>query len=187
MLINDEKEIKIIKINPNSLHEINNNIKVSSSFINIHNNYINKKEIQEHNDFDNNKILYLNNKRYLCYKKEYNQKIISLYNNGILNINNLKTNLKDYYIIYNTNDKIYHLINVNNDSIKDISYNKAVKFIDTTAFTELIKTSNMNTLDNTITIDYEALMKIISNWNGKLHNKIWYTEAINNNILEEDI
>ncbi len=186
MLINNIQATNLIKIDINSLYEISENVKVSPSFVLLYNFYIDNKEIQIHNDFENNKVQYMNNKRKLCYKKKYNPKIVSLYNNGKLVIDKKETNLSNYYIIFNTDKKNYHLINIDT-GIDNYDYNKTIKFIDTTAFINLINSDNIVILENKIQIDKNTLNVFIDNWDGKLHNKTCNTEAIvNKNILKEE-
>ena len=184
MLKKNESAEKII-IN-SELYEINNSIKVSPYFIIYYNNYIYNKEQQEHKDFENNKIQYINKKNELSLKKEYDINITNLYTNGKIIINNITNYINDYYIIYNDNEKNYNLININDNIKKDIKYNKAIKFKDSTAFIELINNGIIND-DNAIIINQEILNNIINKWDEKIHNKTIETDAIiNKNILKEN-
>ena len=190
---NKLENINSIIICRDTLHSINDNLVVSPSFIILINNYIQNKLLQEHNDFDNNRIQYLNQKRECSIKKQYNEIIVNLYKDGYIVINNKKYLLKNLYILFNIKERNYHLIDINSEykdiiteSNDDYSYNKSVKFIDTTILTNLIKNSLVN--QNVITIDdNNILLDYINKWDGYLHDEIWITDAIKNkNMLKDD-
>lgn len=194
MIEKDKLEnINSITINKDTLHIINDNLIVSPSFIILINNYIQSRQLQEHNDFNNNKLQYINQKRECLIKKQYNETIVKLYKDGSIIINNKKYLLKNLYILFNIKEKNYHLIDIDSEykdiileSYEDYSYNKSVKFIDTTIFTKLLKDNIVN--QNSITInDNNILLNYINNWDGYLHDEIWITDAIRNkNMLKGD-
>ena len=168
---------KIIEIKHGNLYKYNNLLLTPSLEDMISNYQINKK-MEEKNTYQNNITSYIERKHELNIKKQYNPVIVNLYENGSIIINNNEYKLKEFYIVFNNND--YHIKCTNpNYQNKDYEYNKAVKFIDTTAFIDLINTNIIQ--NNKIIInDINILEEIIKKWDGYLHDKTKETDAIIN-------
>ena len=179
-MFNKEENIKIkkVELNNKDFYKQYDNISITPFFVIMLNKYYEDKKTQDHLDLDNNIKLYLDRRFEFSEKKQYNTLICNLYKNGKLKIDNEEYNLKDFYVVYNSNND-FHLLctdkRYKNDVIK---YNKSVKFIDTTAFIELINKSDVE--DTTIITDNNILKEIVSNWNGLLHDKVSDTDAIIN-------
>ena len=182
-MFNKDKNTKIkkIEIENKELYSLYDDVSITPYFVVMLNNYHENNNLQNHNDFENNIKLYKDNCHKLSIQKQYNNKTSNLYHNGIIVINSEKYNIKNYYIVYEKNKKNYHLINItsnNNDSIK---YDTAVKFIDTNAFIDLINKSDIQ--ENMIIVDnLNKLENIINSWDGKVHNKVYETDAIVNKL-----
>lgn len=192
---NERKDIKEINLQYKSLYEIETNISITPSLAIMINNYLDSKGMDEHNDFEARKIAYLHRKKEYYVKKQYNELIVNLYQKGHIIINNEDCDLKGFYILFMDGDNKYYLTyskSPYNDFIRKSSdifpYDKAIKFIDSTVFIQLINDPNINIDNNTITIDNnEVLLDLLNNWDGLLHNKIWFTEGISNKkILKEE-
>ena len=71
----------------------------------------------------------------------------------------------------------------------EIDYNKAIKFIDTTAFINLINNSETAISDNRLIINNkDILTKIVNNWDGYLHCETKETDAImDKKMIRDDI
>lgn len=163
-----------------------NDILVSKTFISMMDEYHKEKELNEKNDYQNEITSYINRKHENNIKKQYNPKIVNLYKNGVLTLNNEEYLLKDFYIVFDDNKNDFHLKAKDSKFNKEIyDYNKAVKFIDTTAFIELINSSEVN--DNKIILnDINLLNKVISNWNGYIHSEVAETDSIINKKMIKD-
>lgn len=191
---NERKNIKNIILKYNSLYEIDHNIKITPSLAIMINNYLDNKSISEHNDYEYRKLLYLKNKNELSLKKQYNNLIVNLYQNGKIVIDNKEYELKYFYILYEEGSNKYYLTYSKSEytdflrkSKNPFPYNKAIKFIDSTIFILLINDPSVNINNNTIIVDNNTLLSLLNNWDGLLHNKIWFTESINNKkILKEE-
>lgn len=190
---NERNDIKEILLKYNSLYEIDDNVLITPSLAIMINNYLNTKSMDEHIDYEYRKMLYLNNRNENYIKKQYNELIVNLYQKGHIIINNEDCDLKNFYILYNEGDNNYTLTYSKSPYMdylrktNEISYNKAIKFIDSTAFISLINNPSVNIIDNIITVDNNVLLEILNNWDGLLHNKIWFTDSIRNKkILKED-
>ena len=195
MLKTNEMNIsKIIDLKYNSLCEIDKNTKITPSLAIMINNYIDNIKMNEHNSFEYKKIRYLKEKKELSLKNNYNNLIVNLYQNGKILINNEECNLKDLYILYKKGDNKYYLTyskSTYTDYIRKSNsvfpYDTAVKFIDSTAFIVLINNPTININENTIIIDNNnTFLDILNNWDELLHNRIWFTESINNKKILED-
>ncbi len=153
---------------------------------NYHDNII----MQEQMDFQNKKTSYINKKHENSIKKQYNPKIVNLYQKGTLCINNDEYELADLYIVFDDNKNDFHIKSVKKrfDDI-EIDYNKAIKFIDTTAFINLINNSESKINDNRLIIsNKDILTKIVNNWDGYLHSETKETDAITNKkMIRNDI
>ena len=192
---NERTNIKDIHLKYDSLYEIDENIAITPSLAIMINNYLESQSMDEHNDYEYRKIEYLRNKNENSIKKQYNKIIVDLYQKGQIIINNETCDLRCFYILYQEGEKNYFLtyskspytdfIRKSNDKIP---YNKAVKFIDSTAFIQLINEPSVNIDNNVITLDNNnVLLNILSNWDELLHNKIWFTDSIRNKkILKEE-
>ncbi len=125
-------------------------------------------------------------------EKTYDEKLIEIYNNGIINIDGEEYPLRKFYITINTKVDGYdlHLMNIKSDysdiltnSLDSYDYDRIVKFRDTTAFIELINSDCVLTdyERNIITIiDKEKALEIVKNWDGMIHNKVAETDAVFN-------
>ena len=192
--VNERDNIKIIDLKYNSLYQIYPNVKITPSLAIMINNYLDNKSINEHNNFEYKKINYLKRKKELSLKKQYNNLIVNLYQNGKILINNEECNLKDLYILYQNGSNKYYLTyskSTYTDFIRKSNsifpYDTAIKFIDSTAFIILINDPSININENTIMIDNNnTLLNILNNWDELLHNKIWFTESINNKKILKD-
>ena len=192
---NERNDIKEIHLKYSTLLKMNENILITPSFAIMINNYLDNVNTLEHNNFEYRKLAYLNKKNENTIKKKYNQLIVDLYQKGHIIINKEDCELKDLYILYQEGNNNYYLTyskSPYNDFIRKttdiITYDKAVKFIDSTAFILLINDPNINIDNNTIIVENnDILLNILSNWDGLLHNKIWFTDSISNKkILKED-
>ena len=153
-------------------YDINKAIEVNNNFTN--------KYLEEQMDYQDRVTNYINRKHELNIKKDYNPKIVNLYKNGLLIINKIEYKLEDFFIIYKNHDYSIKCID-ERFKIKPIDYDKAVKFIDTTAFINLINNEKTIVNENRIIIDnQDILIDIINNWDGYLHSETKETDAINN-------
>ena len=178
MFNKENNEIKKIELNNKRFYKQYNNISITPFFIVLLNNYYEEKNMQEHIDFDNKVTNYINNCFQKSIKKQYNNIIINLYKNGNIKLDDREYKLKDFYIVYKENNKDFNIICTNYNYKNDnVDYDRSVKLIDTTAFIELIKISNIK--NNTIILkDSNDLLNTIHKWDGYLHDKVWETDAI---------
>ncbi len=162
-MINEEK--KEINITPEEANKIEERI---------------NKEKQEEDTYQNDVLRYINQKHENNIRKQYNPKIVNLYQNGTLVIDKNDYKLKDFFIVFNDKENNFHIKCINpNYKNEDIEYNKAIRFIDTTAFIKLIQDNNV--VDNKIVIDNETtLNSIISNWDGYIHSEVLETDSVIN-------
>lgn len=182
-MINRNNDIKKIDFQSNKLYK-RNDILFTESLVKIINNKDFNKELIEQEDYQDNITSYINRKYENSIKKEYNPKIVSLYNNGMMAINNNEYSLKDFFIVFS--DKLdFHIKCINkNYPNEEIEYNHSTKFIDTTAFINLINISNI--VDNKIIVnDINILNDIVSIWDGYLHSETVETDSIINKRIVE--
>ena len=141
------------------------------------------KALDEQNEYQNSVTEYTNRKYQNSIKKQYNPKIVNLTKNGLLVINNIEYELKDFFIVFDNNLNNFHIKCINSKfNNEEIEYNRAVRFIDTTAFIKLI--NNSKVIDNRILIDnLDILNNIISTWDGFLHSETIETDAVINKKL----
>lgn len=154
---------------------------ISSTFILMLKYQIEKDLMNQQMEFEDKKTAYIYRKRYCSTKKQYNEKINSLYHHGKLIINQKEKNLKDFFITYHTQkkDNAIKLINIQEDKINTSDYNGIIKFIDTTAFIELINNKNTIIKNNTILVENIDIIKnIVSHWDGLIHDKTCETDAV---------
>ena len=181
-------DIKKVELNNKRFYKQYNNISITPFFILLLNEYYEDKNMQEHIDFDSRIIAYNNKVFENNLKKQYNKDINILYQSGKIIIDNKIYELNDFYIVYKKNNQNFHLLCTNPNYINsnNIDYDTSVKFIDTTAFIELIKENTIQ--DNTIILnDSNSLEKTIHNWNGLFHDKSFQTDAIfNKNMIGND-
>ena len=177
------KNVKKVELINNNFYKQYNSISITPFFVTMINSYYEDKSMQEHLDFDERTKNYVDKVFTLKIKKQYNKLVTDLYHKGKIKIGNLEYNLKDFYIVFQKGSKDFHLMcidnNLENNSMK---YNKAIKFIDTTAFIKLISASSVN--ENTIILNNDNdLINVVRNWDGLLHSETSETEAINNKIV----
>ena len=110
MFNKENNKIVKIELDTNNLYKQYDNISITPSFIKMVNNYYESKNMEYHLDYDNRVKLYKDNNFLLKMKKQYNANIVNLYHNGKLSIDNNIYNINDFYIVYNRNDKDYHLL-----------------------------------------------------------------------------
>ena len=181
---NDNKKITI---KYNNFYKLDD-ILLTPSFVIMLNMYNDNKVLLEKMDYQDRITSYINRKHENSIRKEYNPKITNLYNNGIIIINNIEYKLKDFYIVFMDTNNDFHLKCVdekfNNDNYE---YNKAVKFIDSTAFINLINNENTTIHDNKLIInDKNILIDTIHNWDGYLHSETNETDSILNKKMIRD-
>ncbi len=167
-MINEEK--KEINITPEEANKIEERI---------------NKEKQEEDTYQNDVLRYINQKHENNIRKQYNPKIVNLYENGLLVIDNNEYKVNEFYIIFNNND--FHIKCTNPKyNNQEYVYTKAIKFIDTTAFINLINNSKID--NNKIVIDNISILEdIVSKWDGYLHSETKETDAIiNKNMIGND-
>lgn len=176
-------DIKKIDFQSNKLYK-NNDLLFTNSFMEMINNNQLNKSIEEKEEYQDSLTSYINKKYENGIKKEYNPKIVNLYNNGIIVINNSEYLLKDFFIIFNDNLD-FHIKCINkNYPNEEIEYNHSTKFIDTTAFINLINISNI--VNNKIIVnDINILNDIVSKWDGYLHSETVETDSITNKKVVE--
>ncbi len=185
MFNKDNKIKKVIEINRGELYKYNN-LLLTPTFQKIISNYYIDKNMQEKMDYQDKVTSYINRKYECDIKKQYNPKIVKLYDNGILSINHNEYNLNEFFIIFNQND--FHIKCINSKfNNKAYEYTKAVKFIDTTAFINLINQNPVK--ENRIIIDnINVLEDVVSKWDGYLHSETKETDAIiNKNMIGNDV
>ena len=177
MFNKNNKDIKKVELKINTLFQ-NDDVYLSSSFVEMMNNKNNSQQLDENNEYQSNITSYLKNKYENSIKKQYNPIIEELYYNGILSLNNNEYLLKDFFIVYNSELNNFHLKCINSSfEDEEIEYNKAVKFIDTTAFINLINQGNV--VNNKLIINsLDTLNNVIKNWDGFLHSEVVDTDSI---------
>lgn len=186
MLKINNEEIKLEEIKHDSLYHINDFLLTPTGAIML-NKYHTDKILQEQMDYQDRITSYINRKHELNIKKEYNPKIVNLYENGELIINQVEYKLKDFYIVFKDNDYNIKCIDERFNNT-ECNYDKAVKFIDTTAFINLVNSKDVLIKDQKIIINsLDILNNIVSNWDGYIHNETKETEAIiNKKMIEGD-
>lgn len=186
-MFNKNKKNKIISsIKINKFYK-DNEILLTPSYITMMSKYHQAKDEQEQDIFQNDITEYVNRKLEKSVKKIYNPKIVDLYKSGYIVIDKTDYKLKDFFIVFDDNKNNFHIKCINpNFKTEEIEYNKAVRFIDTTAFTKLIKESNFS--NNKIIIDnIETLNNIVNKWDGYLHSEVVETDAIINKKMIKDV
>ena len=170
-MINRNDDIKKIDFQSNKLYK-RNDLLFTDSFLLLLNNKELNKELEEKEEYQDNITSYINRKYENSIKKEYNPKIVNLYSDGIIIINNQEYLLKDFFIVFS---------DYPNDNY---DYNHSIKFIDTTAFINLINSSNV--INNKIIVnDINLLNNIVSTWDGYLHSVVIETDSIINKKVVE--
>ena len=136
--------------------------------------------VNEKNEYQTNITSYINRKHENNAKKEYNPKIVKLYHEGIIIIDNIEYRLKDFFIIFDDRLNNFHLKCINPKfKTEEINYNKAVRFIDTTSFINLI--TKAKTINNKIVLDnVNELNNVVNNWDGNIHSEVLETDSIMN-------
>jgi len=158
---------------------INDSI-ANSSLLKKMDEYHYHKLIDEQNDYQNNATKYINQKFENSMKKDYNPVIVNLYKKGIIVIKKEEYQLRDFFIVFDSILNNYELKCINPQfKNKKINYDRAIRFIDTTAFINLINSSKI--VDNKIIVDNEIILNnIINNWDGNIHNEVLETDSIIN-------
>ena len=181
------EKIKKVDISIDNLNK-DNELLYSNSFIEMVDKHHYNQNLEEQEEYQNNITNYINRKLINQAKKEYNPIIVNLYNNGELIINNEKYYAKEFFIVYDNNLNNFHIKCINEKyKNEEITYNRLVKFIDSTAFTKLIKSNDANIIDNKIIIkSVDILNKYVNDWDGYLHNETVETDSILNRKMIED-
>ncbi len=172
-----------IHIKNTSFYKKNTNALITPSFAVMYNSYIENKNMEEQLDYEAKKTTYINRKSEFGIKKQYNQKIVDLYQSGRIIIDKKEYLLKDLFIVYK-NSKEYNLLNIKVQH--DYEYTHAVKFIDTTAFINLINSSEVIVNDNTVYTNTDTLNNLVKNWDGYLHDQVNVTDAISDKKVVRD-
>ncbi len=185
-MFNKDNNIKKIELVKPAFFKQYDNVYITPFYANMINKYYDDKNMQEHVDFDERTKSYIERIFTLNIKKQYDNTITNLYHNGKIQINNNEYSVKSFYVVFKKGSKDFHLmITDKNYQNEELSYDKAIKYIDTTAFIKLIKTSSIK--DNTIIIeDINNLLDNIKNWDGLLHSETSETEAISNKDVAGD-
>ena len=87
MFNKDNKSINKVELNNLKIHTKDDKL-LTQSFAIMLSNYHDDVMMKEQMDFQDKKTTYINKKYENSIKKQYNPKIVNLYQNGILNINN---------------------------------------------------------------------------------------------------
>ena len=127
-------------------------------------------------------------------KKEYDPIIVNLYTNGKIMIDNNIYSLKNFYLDYNNNVTDYDVhLNCVESNYTDIligtedkyEYTGSVLFKDSTVFIELISNPQICEIkDDTIIVkDKQALLNLVQNWDGYLHDKVSKTDAVSDKVI----
>lgn len=187
-MFNEEKsnEFGNIEFKKTSFYPINDEILITPSFALMINAYKEGKNIQEQMDYQDRITTYINLKSEYSLKKQYKDVIEDLYNNGILSINKKEYPLTNFFIVYHDSDKLFSLLNI---ALKNhIAYDHAIKFIDTTAFINLINHPDVTITDNKVIVKDESIIdNLVNDWNGFVHNEVKETDAIINKRIVGDI
>lgn len=189
MFNKDNKSINKVELNNLKVHTKDDKL-LTQSFAIMLSNYHDDVMMKEQMDFQDKKTTYINKKYENSIKKQYNPKIVNLYQNGLLCINSDEYKLTDLYIIFDDNKNDFHIKSVKKafDDII-INYNKAIKFIDTTAFINLINNNETTINENRLIINNrDILTETVNNWDGYLHSETKETDAITNKkMIRNDI
>lgn len=180
-----DNNVKKIELNVDKLYQ-DNNILLSASLVEMMNSEHHNQEMQDKIDYQSNITAYINRKHEYDIKKQYNPRINELYQNGLLVVNGNEFRLKDFFIVFDDNLNNFHIKCINSKfENEEIDYNRAVRFIDTTAFISLINSQNVT--NNRIILDnIESLNNIVANWDGYLHDETLETDAIINKKMIRD-
>lgn len=185
-MFNKDNNIKIVNMISGKLYQ-DENIMMSSSLVGMVSEHHVNKETLEKEEYQDKVTSYINKKHELGIKKQYNPVVVNLYRNGLLIIDNEEYPLKDFYIVFDDNINNFHLKSKYDKFNKEENYNKAIKFIDTTAFISLINSNKVNIKDNKLILNnIEILNNIISQWDGYLHSEMEETDAISNKKMIKD-
>ena len=190
-MFNKEESSKYIKgiLNKNILfNKIGTDLVTSSNISLSKLEKKNKDFLDSHVKYEGQKIAYFN-KVFEYQKKEYDEKIVDMYNNGIVEIDGVEYPLNDFFIKYNLGNKVeLHLVCTGNEytdmltnSKKSYEYSGMIKFKDTTSFIDLLSSNAVLIINNKIVINNkDEVLKIINNWNGIIHSLVPKTDAIMN-------
>ncbi len=183
-MFNKENKNKKVELNIDKLYQ-NDNLLIISSLVEMINNKHNNQEMQDKLDYQDSITTYLNKKKELNIKKQYNPIINELYHNGIIVIDSIEYKLKDFFIVFDDNLNNFHIKCLDSKyKNEEIEYNRAVRFIDTTAFINLTKSYKVK--DKRIIDDDHKLEEVIKEWDGYLHSETLETDAIMNKKMIRD-
>ena len=188
-MFDKDNKVNKVEYSNNEFYKIDD-ILITPSFGIKLSEYQNSKKTEEQNNYQDQITSYNKRKYENNIRKYYNPKIVNLYENGSLIIDNSEYLVKDFYIVFDDSKNIFHLKCVNqNFSNDNIEYNKAVKFKDTTAFINLINSDKVIILNNRIIInDINILNDLVSKWDGSLHNETKETDSIiNKKMIRDDV
>jgi hypothetical protein len=184
IMFNKENKNKKVELNIDKLYQ-NDNLLIISSLVEMINNKHNNQEMQDKLDYQDSITTYLNKKKELNIKKQYNPIINELYHNGIIVIDSIEYKLKDFFIVFDDNLNNFHIKCLDSKyKNEEIEYNRAVRFIDTTAFINLTKSYKVK--DKRIIDDDHKLEEVIKEWDGYLHSETLETDAIMNKKMIRD-
>lgn len=186
MFEKNKEEIKKVTVQSEKFYK-DKDIILTNSFIEMMNYNHQNKELKEKEEYQLNITNYINKKQENSIKKRYDSKIVNLYHSGKLVIDNNEYQLKDFFIVFNDKLNNFHIKCIDTKfKNEEIEYNRAVKFIDTTAFINLVETNDYK--DNKIIIsDLNTLNNVVSKWDGYLHDRTLETDSvINKKIIKDD-
>lgn len=185
-MFDKSNNVKKIEFHVDKLYQ-KKDILFSSSFVEMVDNIHLNEAINEKNDYQNNLVIYLNKKHENSIKKQYNPLIVNLYHDGKLLINNDEYKLKDFFIIFDSQKNDFNIKCIDTKfNNHQTNYNKAVRFIDTTSFINLIK-NNTVTNNKIILDDVNKLTDAVNKWDGYIHSEVLETDAIINKKMTEDV
>ena len=182
-MINRNNDIKKIDFQSNKLYK-KDELLFTNSFVQMTTSKEINKTLEEKEDYQDKVTTYINRKYENSLRKEYNPKIINLYNNGIIVINGSEYLVKDFFIVFSDKND-FHIKCTNKDYPNvEFDYNHSIKFIDTTAFINLINNSKI--IDNKIIVDdINTLNDIVNKWDGYLHSEVIETDSVINKKVVE--
>ena len=150
---------------------------------------IEERRKREHLEFENRCRDYILRKTQYQNMRKYDKRIVDLYQNGKIMLNNQIYLLNSFYITYNSaHDYDFHLVCVDSNytdilkkSYDKYEYDGVIKFIDSTVFTDLIKQKDVKVDYDKMIIDVQnnqILEDLLKHWNGSLHEEVGDVDAI---------
>ena len=178
--------VKKVDYSTNKFYKVGD-VLITQSFGIVLEEYHNNKKIDDEIKYQDQITSYNKRKYENNIRKNYNPKIVNLYENGSLIINNKEYLIKEFYIVFDENNKFSLMCTNQSYENNESKYTKAVKFKDTTAFINLINSDNVLIRDNRIIInDINVLNNIVNKWDGYLHSETKETDSIINKIMIKD-